>query len=584
MRHYSFLIAAATTLLTASCQGNNNWADEWSTWTNPISGGTTVSTSVDAGELSDFEIGIDTTALAENETIDAADEDYVENNNFNKTINITYLGTSATVTGDDENLVTVNGADVTATPTTKAIYILNGETSDGSFRINDNDEAKKSEIQLNGVSITNNDGPAINIQSGKRTYIVANAGTSNTFTDGSSYASSEEDQKGTIFSEGELLFSGSGKIRVYSNAKNGIVSDDYIMIRPNTNIYVNSKSGNGIKSNETLRIKGGVVNVETSATAAKGITTDGNYIQDGGRVIALTCGDGEYDSEDKDVSACAGLKADSAITINAGELQCYSTGKGGKGISTDMTFTVNGGNVKVITTGSTYSYSYSLDSKAKGIKADGNITFNGGTTMVRTIGGESCEGIESKAVLTVNDGTVQSYAYDDAINSSSDLVIKGGNVLAIGLDNDGLDANGNVRIQGGNVIAYGGGSPEEGIDANTEGGYKLYITGGNVVAVGGGFTAPTSTTGSQPVFVYGGTISNGSEVSIKNGNGTSLLNFTVGRSYSSATFLLSAEGMTSGESYTLYNGSSSLATFTATIPYSSYGSTSGMGAMGGFHP
>jgi hypothetical protein len=51
--------------------------------------------------------------------------------------------------------------------------------------------------------------------------------------------------------------------------------------------------------------------------------------------------------------------------------------------------------------------------------------------------------------------------------------------------NDGLDANGNFYIKGGNVFAVASRQPEVGIDANTEGGYKLYITGGNVAAIGG---------------------------------------------------------------------------------------------------
>ena len=51
--------------------------------------------------------------------------------------------------------------------------------------------------------------------------------------------------------------------------------------------------------------------------------------------------------------------------------------------------------------------------------------------------------------------------------------------------NDGLDANGNFYIKGGNVFAVATRQPEVGIDANTEGGYKLYITSGNIVAIGG---------------------------------------------------------------------------------------------------
>lgn len=578
-RQFCSFIIAMSALMAASCSSSDSWTDYEGiadTTSIPTPGGNTgTDESVDAGELTSFTIAIDTTAMEETETINADDEDYVENNTFKTTINITYEGASATVSGDDNHLVSVSGADVTITPTTKAIYVLSGKTADGSLRINDDDNAKKTQLQLNGVSITNSDGPAINIQSGKRTYIVANAGTTNTFTDGTTYASSKEDQKGTVFSEGELLFSGSGSIRVYSNTKHGIVSDDYIMTRPGTNIYVKSTSGSGLKCNETMRIHGGVINVETSADAAKGLTTDANYIQDGGRVVCITTGNGKYDSDDKDVSASAGLKADSAITINDGQLFCCSSGKGGKGISGDTDMTVNGGSIRVITTGTTYTYSSTLDAKAKGIKVDGNITFNGGTTMVRATGDSGSEGIESKAVITINGGTVMSYSYDDAINSRSDLVITGGNVYACGLQNDGLDANGNVRIQGGTVVAYGTTAPEEGIDANTEEGYKLYITGGTVLAAGGSYTAPASISGAQPVLIYSGTISSGTEVSIKDTDSNTIFSGTIDRAYNSASYLFSAPGLTSGATYTLYGGSSSLASFTAATPYVTYGNASG---------
>jgi hypothetical protein len=51
--------------------------------------------------------------------------------------------------------------------------------------------------------------------------------------------------------------------------------------------------------------------------------------------------------------------------------------------------------------------------------------------------------------------------------------------------NDGLDANGNMYIKGGLVYAIGARSPEVALDANTEGGYKLYVQGGTIIAIGG---------------------------------------------------------------------------------------------------
>ena len=48
-----------------------------------------------------------------------------------------------------------------------------------------------------------------------------------------------------------------------------------------------------------------------------------------------------------------------------------------------------------------------------------------------------------------------------------------------------MDANGNCYIKGGLVYAICSGTPEVAIDANTEGGKKLYVTGGTIIAVGG---------------------------------------------------------------------------------------------------
>lgn len=560
------------------------------------SGSSTASTT---GDLTTFAIAIDSTSLSETETIPSDDEDYIENNTFDSEVNIVYNGTSASYTGSVSGVtVSISGADVTVTSTTKGVkYILSGSTTDGSFKMATGDDDKKFALELNGVSIKNSDGPAINIQVGKRAYIDVADGTTNTLTDGTSYASSDEDQKGTIFSEGELLFSGEGNLRVYGNTKAGIASDDYILIRPNSNIYVKSTAGNGIKSNDGIFIRGGVINVETSATAAKALSSDGVVQIDGGRTIAITTGGGEWDSDDQDVSGSAGVKSDSTFTMNGGELYCKSTGKGGKGISSDQQILVNDGTIKIITTGTAYTYG-SYDTSAKGMKSDGNMVISGGSIAVRATGGEGSEGIESKGTLYITGGTVEAYTYDDCINSAGDLHIQGGYVYAHATNNDGIDSNGNLYIEGGTTVAYGGTAPECGIDAAE--GYNVYINGGTLVAVGGGTSYPSSSS-KQPSIVYGGSVSNGSTIAL-NSSSSNILTFQMGRSYSgNATFLITSPNLKSGSSYSLYTGAtatgtdwhglitsatvSATGTLAATIsslasPYSSVGSSTG-GMTGG---
>lgn len=601
------IMALMATILIASCSIHDDYYRDimdGNTWNNTTYGGSSTSTiPTTADQLLSFEITVDSTALDESETIPVDDEDYVENNSFNSTVYINYNGSTASYTGSVDGVsININNADVIVTSTAKGVnYVLSGSTNDGMFKMASGDDNKKFQLTLNGVNIKNEDGPAINIQVGKRCYVTLADGTFNSLTDGTAYASSSEDQKATLFSEGELLFNGRGKLRVYSNTKNGICSDDYIMFRPGNDIYVKSTSSNCIKANDGIYIKGGVINCETSAQASKGLTTDSVFVMDGGRITAITTGQGEYDSNDNDVNGSAGIKADYAITVNGGELLCKSTGKGGKGISTDQDFHMKDGVVKVITTGTTYSYGNNK-TKAKGIKADGNITIDGGSIMVRATGDGGSEGIESKKAITINGGSVEVYSYDDAINSAYDFTLNGGYTYAFAINNDGLDANHNIYVKGGTIVAYGTSQPECGIDANEERGYSVYVTGGTLIGVGGGTSYPSSAS-TQPSIVYGGSVSSGSTLALNNGD-TNILSLEMGRSYNgSACFLITSPSLKKGSAYTLYNsvsakgtdwhglissaslssmGTSAASVSSLSSPYSTCGSSTG--GMGGIVP
>ncbi len=235
-------------------------------------------------------------------------------------------------------------------------------------------------------------------------------------------------------------------------------------------------------------------------------------------------------------------------------------------------------------TGNADRLTSSQKASPKGIRMEGNVEINGGNVMV-TSTGNGAEGIESKNILTINDGTIVVNAYDDAINSSSHMYIKGGNVTVVSSGNDGLDSNGNMYISGGVIKAFGTSSPECGIDANEEGGYSVVFTGGSMLAVGGGNSVP-STSASTQAYVSGNvSVSAGNEITLKSGS-TTLATFTIPSNYGtssrpgmdsrfggpggggpggggggpgggSGSVLITCAGLTSGSSYTLTSGSSS---------------------------
>ena len=434
----------------------------------------------------------DTTTAAPEFDASILADDNISETNFDRTIKIVYADGGAQVSGDENGTVQVAGNHVTVNNTTdeKVIYELSGTAADGSLKIY---SAKKQALVLNGLDLTSTQGAAINNQGKKRCFVVVkgsntlkDAATYTSTPDG-------EDEKAAFFSEGKLIFSGDGTLSVTAQGKSGITSDEYVHFAESQIINVNSTAGHGIRGKEAVIISNGTINVSVSANMKKGIASDSLVCINGGSTVINVSGSAAYDSDEAEYKGTSGVKADCLFEINGGSLDITNTGTGGKGISGDMTGCFNGGNVRVTTKGSNYGQSNSNpfgrsgssenSVSAKGIKFDGNLIFSGGSVVVNCAANE---GIESKGNIIVTDGSVYSYsAADDAINSAGTFTISGGYVCGYAVKNDGLDANGNFYIKGGTVYAIGTTSPELAIDANTEGGCKLYVSGGTIVAIGG---------------------------------------------------------------------------------------------------
>lgn len=455
-----------------------------------------VNNSADYGSGSSSGVsGVSTLKVTEDQ------EDFIANTSFDRTITITFnAGGTASVSGDANGIVSVSGNHVSVdnTGTTEKVrYELSGSASDGSFKVYSNN---KQAFVLNGLSLTNPNGAAINNQGKKRCFVVV-SGT-NTLADGSSYTAtpSDEDEKAAFFSEGQLIFSGDGSLTVSAKGKSGIVSDDYIHLVASPTLNVTSTAGHAVRGKDAVIVSDGVLEATASAAMKKGVASDSLVLFNGGATTIKVSGGTAYDDEDAEYKSSAGVKADQLFIMNAGTLSVTNSGIGGKGISGDGPAYFQGGTVSVKVTGTNYGSSGSggmgrggwggsgsSDSSdnsksAKGIKFDGDIYVSGGSISATS---SNHEGIETKGKLLIGGGTVYAQASDDAINSAKMMAITGGQVCAYSTGNDGLDANGNLYIEGGVVYAIGSGGAETGIDANTEGGYKLYVNGGTLFAVGG---------------------------------------------------------------------------------------------------
>ena len=425
------------------------------------------------------------------------EEDLIAGTTFSRTISITFSNSGdAKVTGDENGIVTVKGNQVTVDNTAsgeKVRYELSGTTSNGFLKIY---SKNKQALVLNNVSITNPNGAAINNQGKKRCFIVVNG--QNYLADGTTYSATpdDEDEKAAFFSEGQLIFSGDGKLEVKATGKSGITSDDYLCFLGGPTLQVSSSAGHGLRGKDAVYVNGGVLNVQTSAHMKKGIVSDSLVVFNGGVTTVAVSGGTDYDEEDQEYKASAGVKADQCFVMNDGTLTITNSGQGGKGISGDGVAYFQGGTVDITVTGSNYgkssqdfgpwgggSSSSSDNSKsAKGIKFDGDIYISGGSVSAKAA---NHEGLESKGQIQITGGTVFAQSKDDAINSAGMMAVTGGFVCAYSTGNDGMDANGNIYIEGGVVYAIGGGTPEVALDANTEARCKLYVNGGTLFTLGG---------------------------------------------------------------------------------------------------
>lgn len=574
------------------------------------------------------------------------------------TVAVSYNGTTAkvAVAGNVAQYVepTVSGAHVSIAQSSEVgddtcgeiTYRLAGASDDGSFTL---DGSYKASVELTGLALTNPSGAPLDIQDGKRISLSIKKDTENTLTD-----SSDGKQKGCIVCKGHLELKGKGTLNIYANTAHAIYSKEYVEMK-NATVNILSAVKDGLNCNQyftmesgtlnvsgvgddavqvsykddtdreaedtgTITIIGGTLNLSTTATATKCLKADGDIIVSGGDITASTSGGGKWDSDASKTKAASCISADGKVQIDGGTLNLTSSGSGGKGINCDGEFIMNNGSITISTTGGMYAYVNGTEynnytgntdrltsdqkSSPKGVKADGNVTINGGSINV-SVTGNGGEGIESKAIMTINDGTIVANTADDALNSSSHMYIKGGTVTVVATGNDGIDSNGNLYIQGGTIMAFGTTSPECGIDANEEEGYSVIFTGGTLLAVGGGNSVP-STSESTQAYVSGSmTVSADTDITLKNGD-TVLAKFTVPSNYSSSnggqgggpggwapaqagpggggpggwggsgsSVLITCPGLTSGSSYTMTSGSAS-STVTATL--------TGNGGGGGGRP
>lgn len=361
-------------------------------------GQVTVAVPADKADKMRYEGGTSLTIYGKTYDIAAIDSITVDRSTVpDSTVSVVYGGNTAhvLVSGDIyPNLtVTAEGADVSVIADARLLsevtYRLSGASAAGSFMM---DGEFKATLVLDGLTLTNPAGPAINIENGKRINVRLTDGTTTTLEDGAGGL-----HKACFFINGHPEFSGSGNLVLTGNSRHAYASDEYTYLRSDFsgNIEVKKAVSDGLHVEQYFRMRGGKVKVsgtggdciDVSITKDPLDVLNGQVFVEGGAIEMTVAAD--------DVK---GLKSDSLMTISGGSITALVSGLGTKGISVGTNLLINraSGNatsVNMNVTGTTYKPGDALlESKCRGIRVKGDFTFDGGDIRI------SATGVKSKAV------------------------------------------------------------------------------------------------------------------------------------------------------------------------------------------
>lgn len=317
-----------------------------------------------------------------------------------------------------ENTGTINLTDLTYTGegveifdnqikiTTGGDFTVIGELSDGNITVNTEDKVK---LRLSGTSITSSTGSPIYFEKTDKAYITITDETENSLT----ALDSESD---ALYSKDNLEIKGDGTLNITSMGGHAIKASDNLTIE---NGVLNLTSEiDGIHINDTFKMIGGEINI---SVVGDGIDSESIVIIEGGKLNIETKGIPiETSTAQTETSATETWHRAFEDELDA-EFE-----KSSKGINAEWMMVISGGDITVNSashavhcqdeieiTGGAFSINSAYD---KGISAHGNLTIDGKDTVIDII--KSTEGIESKNVMTINDGKIDIVASDDAINAT----------------------------------------------------------------------------------------------------------------------------------------------------------------------
>lgn len=275
------------------------------------------------------------------------------------------------------NLTVQDGSTLDITE--EGVYVISGSASNCTIKVN---AAKDTKIQLvlDGVSIENDDFPAIYVVSADKVFITTTEKNSTLAVNNEFKADGDTNTDAVIFSKDDLVLNGKGNLEIYSAYGNGISSKDELKITGGT--YKVTSAKDSFEANDGLYIHDGSFEIKTNKDGfhcenSEDDTLGQIYIANGSFGIDAVS-DGiqgttyvQIDGGTFDITSSEGIEA-TYVQINSGNITISASDDGinasRKSSVCDIVVEINGGEL-TITMG---------QGDTDGIDSNGSITVNGG--------------------------------------------------------------------------------------------------------------------------------------------------------------------------------------------------------------